>query len=175
MRKVTFVTVIALTFLLGVSFGSFAAKKAGVTSAAWEGASAEEAAANLMQIAHGLAADGSWENIHLGRIYYLSGDEKRADEIFDRYGDDAGDVVRIARVYAHAGDWDKARPLYDRVVELEPKDEDWLVEAGAFYNLNGDRKVAEELFARGFRTAPKATNNTMNAAGSYLGVAPRKR
>lgn len=177
MRKTTHVAVIALVFLLGVSFGGFAAKKGGVTSALWEGESSEAAAANILAVARSLAEDGSWENIHLGRVYYLSGDEKQADAIFDRYayGDEAGDVVRIARVYAHAGDWDKARPLYDRVVELEPKDEDWLIEAGAFYNLNGDREYAEQLFARGFRTAPKNLNNALAAAGSYVGVAPRKR
>lgn len=177
MRKSTLVTVIALVFLLGVSFGGYAAKKGGVTSAAWQGASPEEAAANLLQIARGLAGDGSWENINLGRVYYLSGDKEQAEAIFDRYSytDEAGDVIRVARVYAHAGEWDTARALYDRVVALEPKDEDWLIEAGAFYNLNGDRETAEELFARGFPSAPKNVKNALAAAGSYVGVAPRKR
>ena len=41
---------------------------------------------------------------------------------------DSGDVIRIARVYAHAGDWAKAKPLFDLVIEMEPKDSDWLVE-----------------------------------------------
>ena len=180
MRKATFVTVIALVFLLGVAVGGFAAKKGGVTPAAWQGASPEEAAANLLEIARGLTdADDSWENIHIGRTYYLSGDQRQAEAIFDRYVSgsktDSSDVIRVGRVYAQAGDWDKARPLFDRVVELEPKDEDWLVEAGAFYNLHGDRETAEGLFARGFRTAPKNLNNILNAAGSYVGVAPRKR
>ena len=179
MRKTTHVAIIALVFLLGVSFGGFAAKKGGVTPAHWQGASPEEAAANILEIARALAEDGSWENIHVGRVHYLSGDQRRADAIFDRYlyseDTEAGDVIRVARAYAEGGEWDKARPLFDRVVEMAPKDEDWLVEVGAYYNLNGDREVAEELFARGFRSAPKNLTNALNAAGSYVGVAPRKR
>ena len=175
MRKTAFVTVIALVFLLGVSVGGFAAKKGGVTSAAWQGASPEEAAANLLQIARGLAGDDSWDNIYLGRVYYLSGDSEQGEAILDRYGhsNDESDVIRVARVYAGAGEWDRARPLFDRVLEMAPKDEDWLVEIGAYYNLNGDRERAEDLFARGFRTAPKNVYNILNAAGSYVGVMPR--
>ena len=177
MRKTTNVAVIALVFLLGVAVGGFAAKKGGVTPAAWQGASPEAAAANLLEIARPLAEDGSWENIHVGRVYYLSGNPRQGEAIFDRYreGKEASDLIRIGRVYAHNGEWDKARPLFDRVAELAPKDEDWLVEIGAFYNLNGDRETAEELFARGFRSAPKNLDNALNAAGSYVGVPPRHR
>ena len=177
MRKTIAVLVIALTFMLGAALGSFAAKKGGVSSVAWAGVSPEEAAANLLALAGDFAEDGSWQNIHLGRVHYLSGEKEQAEARFDRYrgGKDAGDLIRIARVYVQANEWDKAKPLFDRVVELEPKDEDWLIEIGAYYNLNGDREHAEELFARGFASAPKNLNNTLTAAGSYVGVAPRKR
>ncbi len=177
MRKSIVVPIVMVTFVLGAALGSFAAKKGGVTPAAWAGASPEEAAANLLALGKDLAENGSWQNINLGRVHYLSGDKAVAEGLFDRYrhGNDAGDVIRIARVYAQANEWDKAKPLFDRVLELEPKDEDWLVEVGAYYNLNGDRGHAEELFARGFQSAPKNLNNTLTAAGSYVGVAPRKR
>lgn len=178
MRKTGFVMVIAATLALGAALGSYAAKKGGVDSGAWEGATPGEAAARLLEIGQDLAEKGSWENIHLARVHYLEGDKEKAEAIFARYRQgkvDASDLVRIARVYAHAGEWDKARPLYDQVLELEPKDEDWLVEAGAFYNLHGDRERAEELFERGFRGAPKNLNNALTAAGSYVGVPPRRR
>ena len=178
MRKTVAATTLTTIFMLGAAIGSFAAKQDGVTSAEWQGASPEEAAANLLALGSKFADGGTWENIHLGRVQYLSGKKESAEAIFDRFGGDKaepGDLIRIARVYAQAGDWARAKPLFDKVLELKPKDEDWLIEIGAFYNLNGDREYAEELFARGFRTAPKSLNNTLSAAGSYVGVTPRRR
>lgn len=179
MKRAVYLTVIALTFALGVSFGNYAARgKGGVTSSAWEGASPQEAAANLLEHARIFAGNESWQNIHLARVYYLSGDKAQAEAIFERFSQgkvNAGDLIRIGRVYAHAGDWEKAKPLLDQVVAMEPKDGDWLVEVGAFYNLNGDRAHAEELFSRGYKLEPKSLKNTLTAAGSYLGIAPRRR
>ncbi len=177
MRKTVMVSVMMLTFGLGLSIGSFAGKKGGVSSAAWDGVDTETAAANLLDIGRELAEDGSWENINLARVHYLIGDLETAEAILDNYrgGKEAGDLIRIARIYAHANEWDKAQPLMDRVIELAPKDEDWLIEVGAFYNLNGDRETAERLFARGFDSSPKNLKNTLTAAGSYVGVPPRRR
>lgn len=178
MKKSTSIMLIVCAFLLGVAITSFAAKKDGVSSDAWEGVAAEEAAARLLERAVELAGDGSWENVHLARAYYLSGDKDLAEAIFDRYRSgkvEADNIMRIGRVYAHAGDWSKAKPLFDQVIQMAPKDEDWQVEIGAFYNLNGDREHAESLFARGFEEAPKNLNNALTAAGSYVGVPPRKR
>ena len=178
MRRTVTVMILVSTFTLGAAIGSFAAKKGGVTSAAWQGVSAAEAAANLLALGRDFAGNDSWENINLARVHYLSGDKAQAEPIFERFGGakaEAGDLIRIARVYAHAGEWDKARPLFDKVLELAPKDEDWLIEVGAFYNLNGDREHAEELFARGFGLERKSLYNTLTAAGSYLGVLPRRR
>lgn len=178
MKKPALVTIIVLTFVLGAALGSFAAKKGGVDSDAWRGVSPEEAAARLLELAEDFAGNDSWENIHLARVYYLSGEKEKAEAIFDRYTQrkaEDSNLIRIARVYAHAGEWEKAKPLLDRVLELAPKDEDWLIEVGAYYNLNGDREHAEELFERGFDSAPKNLYNALTAAGSYVGVYPRKR
>ncbi len=176
-KQTVTVAVMMVVFGLGLSIGSFAGKKAGVTSAAWSGVAPEAAAANLLDVARDLAEDGSWENINLARVHYLLGEKDEAEAILDKYrdGKEAGDLIRIARIYAHAEEWDKAKPLFDRVVELEPKDEDWLIEVGAFYNLNGDRETAEQLFARGFKSAPRNLKNALTAAGSYVGVFPRRR
>lgn len=179
MRKAISVMVIALTFVFGVSVGTLAAKKKPkVTADAWQGATPDEAASRLLELAKELAGKGSWENIYLGRAHYLAGRKEQAETIFARYSQGKakpGDLIRIGRVYAHAGDWAKAKPVLDQVVERASEDGDWLVEVGAFYNLNGDRAHAEELFARGFKLEPGSLNNTLNAAGSYLGIAPRKR
>lgn len=178
MKKIACLCVVTLIFALGFSFGTVAAKKPGVDSSAWQGASPEEAADRILELSAGFAGNDSWENIHLARVQYLAGDQEEAEARFARFsgpGAEAGDLIRIARVYAQANEWEKAKPLFDRVVELEPKDEDWLVEVGAYYNLNGDREHAEELFERGFDGAPRALYNALTAAGSYVGVEPRKR
>lgn len=178
MKKSTSMMLVVCAFLLGMAVTSLAGKKEGITSAAWEGVSAEEAAARLLEGAAVLAEDGSWENIHLARVYYLSGDKDRAEAIFDRYRSgkvEPDNLMRIGRVYAHAGDWSEAKPLFDQVIQMEPKDEDWLAEVGAFYNLNGDREHAESLFARSFDEGPKDLYNALTAASSYLGIPPRKR
>ncbi len=45
---------------------------------------------------------------------------------------------------------------------------------GAYFNLQGEREVAEDFFARSFSEEPKNHKNTAMAAGSYVGVAPMK-
>lgn len=178
MKKPGSVFALLILFILGITAGALAAKK-GADKADWQGATPEEAMERLLIAAESLLdEDDTWQEIHLGRVLYTAGSKARAEAIFARHSSgksDAGDLVRIARAYAHAGDWEKAKPLYDRVLEKSPKDEDWLAEAGAFYNLNGDRATAESLFERSFQEAPKNFGNILAAAGSYVGVTPRQR
>ena len=176
-RKAYFAVTIA--FLLGLAVATYAAKKPGVTPSMWQGASPEDAAAALLERGKDFAGNGSWENIQVGRVLYMSGKKDEAEAIWDEYRSrpklKADELVRIARAYAHADEWEKAKPLFDQVAQLEPKDTDWLVEIGAFYNLNGDRETAEMYFARGFEQEPRNLRNTLTAAGSYVGVPPRQR
>jgi Flp pilus assembly protein TadD len=86
---------------------------------------------------------------------------------------DAGDWVRIGRVYDEAGEWDKARTAFDKVLQLQPDDEDWLAEIGAYYLLQGDRAHAEELFTRSFKRQPNNHWNALKAAAAFLKVAPQ--
>ncbi len=176
-RKSVFAMLVV--FALGVTLGAYGAKKRGVDPGAWEGRTAQEAHDELMSIGKGLLdKDDTWERIHMARVHLVSGDTEGAEAVFDEFltvKTGSGNLVRIARAYAHNGDWESAKPIYDRVLDQSPKDEDWLAEAGAFYNLNGDRETAEELFARAFEQDPKDYGNILTAAGSYVGVPPRRR
>jgi len=165
----------AALFAAGVAVGAFAAKKVTVTPAAWLGRDAAMAAEELLGAAGQLAEDGSYENIAVARVYYLAGRKAEGQAILDRVSagkTKAGDVIRIARVYREAGEWEKARPLFDSVVVMEPKDEDWLAEIGAYYLLAGDRVHAEELFARALAEDPSNLYNTLRMARAYLGLDP---
>jgi tetratricopeptide (TPR) repeat protein len=164
-------------FVLGAASGAYAAKKVTVSPGLYAGKPAPEAAANLLGAAKTLAEKGSWENIAVGRVYYLSGKKAEGQAIFDGVTggkkQDAGDWVRIGRVYYEAGEWDKARTAFDRVLQLQPDDEDWLAEIGAYYLLQGDRAHAEELFTRSFKRQPNSLWNALKAASAFLKVAPQ--
>ena len=178
MRRSSIALLVALTFVLGATVGVVVAKKTTVAPGTYVGQSPDEAAEALLDIATGQAGDGSWQNIHLARVYYLSGREEQARAILDRVLNSpkvtAGDWGRAARLYEQAGDWDKAQVAFERAIEMKPNEEDWLAEFGAYHNLHGDRERAEELFRRSFAIGG-SLNNTLNVAGSYVGVTPRKR
>jgi len=164
---------VAAAWLSGYSAG-----KAGkqVETGDWAGRAPDEAGDALLDRALVQAGDGSWERIAVGRVRYLAGDREAGQAIFDPYtgaGGETSDRLRIARVYIEAGDWDKAKVLLDRVVEESPNHAARLAEAGAYYNLNGDREHAETLFERSFERQPAELWNTVRVAASYKGVAPQ--
>jgi tetratricopeptide (TPR) repeat protein len=166
---------VGLVFGLGAAAGAYAAKKPGVGPALYAGKPAPEAVAGLLDMAKGLAEKGSWENIAVGRVYYLSGKKAEGQAIFDAAAggkEDAGDWIRIGRVYREAGEWDKARAVFEKVLKLKPDDEDWLAEIGAYYVLKGDRARGEELFNRSFQREPRSLWNTLRAAAAFAKVEP---
>lgn len=171
-------TILLTVFLAGAAAGAFAAKKITVGPDAFRGKEPEAATAELLVAARALAEDGSYENIAVGRVLYLTGRRDEGQAIFDRYAGgskvDAGDLIRVARVYREAGDWERAKPLFDRVLDLAPKDEDWAAEIGAYHLLAGDRARAEALFARSFSADPSNLYNTLLVAGAYRGLDPRR-
>jgi tetratricopeptide (TPR) repeat protein len=167
---------LGVVFVLGVASGAYASRKAALTPDLYAGKPPAEAAAALLGAASQLAEKGTWENIALGRVYYLSGNKAKGQAIFDGITGskaEAGDWIRIGRVYWEAGEWDKARPAFDRVIQEKPDDEDWLAEVGSYYLLKGDRAHAEELFARSFKQEPNSVWNALRAAGAYLKVKPQ--
>lgn len=163
------------SLLLGLAVGVAASSKA--SKALFEGKSAKEAGAAVIAVAQAQAESGTWENIAVGRIYYLSGDKARGREIFDKVlgGKKVkkDDWLRVARVYAEAGETAKAEERFEKAIALDPKDAENLAEFGAFCNLHGKRQKAEELFARAFQLKPDEFWVTINVAASYFGVKPQ--
>lgn len=165
---------VTLAFLLGAAVGLAVAKKKSIPADAYRGKAPEAAAAVLLTHALNEAENGSWENIAVARVHILGGQADEGHAILDRVlgpKAEASDWIRAGRIYFEAGDWDRARDAFERVVEEAPKDEDWLAEIGAYYNLSGDRERAEELFDRSFALG-HGLGSLLEAAGSYLGVPP---
>jgi tetratricopeptide (TPR) repeat protein len=162
------------TFVLGTLVGAAAAKR--IDRSLYAGVAPKDAAAALLPIAKAQAEGGSWENIFVGRVYYLSGQKDQGQAIFDAVLGgkkvESGDWFRIGKVYYEAGEWDKAKAAFERVLQKSPSDEDWLAEIGAYYNLKGERARAEELFGRSFAADSNNVYNTSKVAGSYVGVTP---
>lgn len=166
-------TGIAAMSLVGVAD----AKKPESAAHLFAGKTAQAAADSLAEVALRQAGGGTWERIKVARVFYLSGQKDRAEAIINvilAEKPEPSDWIRIGRVYFEAGDWAKAREMFEKVLEKKPKDADWLAEIGAFFNLQGDRERAEELFARSFAEEPHNDRNTAMAAGSYVGVTPRR-
>lgn len=167
--------VVCGVFVAGLAVGVAGAKAKGFPPTLYQGKEARAAGLALLAAAELQAGNGSWELIGVGRVYYLSGDQAKGQAIFDRVlagKKGMGDWERVAKVYLEAGEWSKAEPLFKKAVEADPEDDSTPALAGAYYNLNGDRKRAEELFARSFDRKPGDLWNTLDAAGSYLGVKP---
>lgn len=173
-RTSTLAVTIALSFAAG-SAVTLAAKKVFVPGEFYAGKEPKAAAAALLAAAEPIAGKGSWERIGVGRVYYLSGDKTKGQALFDSVLNtkvEASDLYRIATVYALAKEWDKAKPLFEQAIAMNPSDDTSAVEAGAWFNLNGDRKRAEELFTKSLTKNPDELWHYLNAAGSYLGQPP---
>jgi tetratricopeptide (TPR) repeat protein len=133
------------------------------------------ASAALLAEAEKLAGDDSWQRIGVGRVSYLSGDPKKGEAMFDSVlnGKVAkSDLYRVATVYAIAKNWGKARPLFERAIAMDLDDDTGILKAACWYNLNGERERAEELFGLAFGKSPDHAGHYMLAAGSYVGVEP---
>jgi|SRR4029453_18574117 tetratricopeptide (TPR) repeat protein len=165
-------------FGIGISVGWVLAKGSAVKTdpASYHGKEPKAAAEALLQIAAGQAGDDTWQNIAIGRVYYLTGDKEKGESFFQKAtakkpGKD--DYQRISRVYAEAKEWDKAETAMKKGLAMDPKDESYQAELGAILNLKGERASAESQFDTSFKQKPDEFWNTINAAGSYVGVRPQ--
>ena len=174
MRRAVIAIALLSSFAAGVAT-TLAAKKAFDPNAHYAGKDPKAAAAALLTTAETLTSAGSWERIGVGRVYYLSGDKAKGQELFNLATSkktEASDLYRMATVYAMAKEWDKAKPLFEKAIAMNPSDDTSIVEAAAWFNLNGERARAEELFSKSFAKNPDELWHYVNAAGSYLGQAP---
>ncbi|MBZ5588494.1 MAG: tetratricopeptide repeat protein [Acidobacteriia bacterium] len=163
-------------FVLGVVVGVAGSAGSKVDKMMYVGQSPKDAAVGLLTVGLKQAGKGSWENIAVGRVYYLMGDKVQGQAIIDhviatKVKDN--DWMRIGRIYVEAKEWDKAKDAFEKALALDPKNEGNLNEVGAWYNLHGDRAKAEEYFDRAFSRKPDEVWHTVNAAGSYVGVKPQ--
>jgi tetratricopeptide (TPR) repeat protein len=135
----------------------------------------KEAATLLLAEGEKLAGDDTWERIGVGRVAIQSGDKKRGEALFEavlagKHG--KNDLYRIATAYAAAKSWDKAKPLFEQAIAMDAGDDSGIMKAGCWFNLNGDRKRAEELFGMAFAHAPDHAWHYILASGSYQGIEP---
>ena len=123
-----------------------------------------------------LAGDDSWERIGVGRVAYTSGDKSKGEAIFSsvlgspKVG--KSDLYRIAVVYATTKEWSKAKPLFERAIAMDKEDDTGMLKIGCWFNVNGDRARAEQLFDSAFAHSPDAVWHHILAAGSYVGIEP---
>lgn len=159
-----------LLFALGFAAGAVTAKKQ-IDPSLYQGKEKEAAGLALLALAKQEAEKGSWENIAVGRVYYLAGKKNEGQAIFDLVTGrkpETSDWLRIGRVYFAAGDWEKARAAFDEALQKAPKNGSLLAEIGGYYNIRGEREKAEELFERSLELEPRAFWNLVNIAGSYF-------
>jgi tetratricopeptide (TPR) repeat protein len=167
--------VLITVFAAGLTVGAVAKK--GVDPALYHSKAKEQAGKALLELAKSQAGKGSWENIGVGRVYYLAGMKSEGQAIFDKVTSkkpEPSDWFRIGRVYWEANEWDKAREAFDKALQASPKDAPWLAEIGGYYNLKGDRATAEQMFDKSYDIESGEVWATLNMAGSYLGIRPQQ-
>jgi tetratricopeptide (TPR) repeat protein len=179
MKKGLVVALAAGCLALGVGIGVFARSKAesypGI--AVMTGKSAKEAGLASLQEAEILAGRGSWELLGVARVYYLSGDKAKGQEIIDRVNankPENSDLQRIGWIYAEAGENAKADDYFQRALASDPKDDTGRAEVGAWYIRSGQRSRGEELFSQAFAKHPDEVWHYLKAAEALLGVPPQK-
>lgn len=168
---------VAAVFVAGMGIGYTAQKPDTTTPAMYHEKANPEAARALLAVARLQAGKGSWEQIAVGRVYYLGGFKADGQAIFDALlagKHEDSDVYRIARVYSEAGEWDKAKALFQRYFQSTDDDGTGYAEVGALYLLNGDRQTAEQMFDRSVEQEPKDLWATLHMAGAYLNVRPQE-
>jgi tetratricopeptide (TPR) repeat protein len=140
-----------------------------------QGKPPKEAGVAALQQAERLAGTGSWELISVARVYYLSGDHAKAQELIDRalnHKPKASDFQRVGEVYAAAGENTQAESYFQRALDADPKDDTGQSEVGAWYIRIGQREKGEALLARALAKNPDDLWHYIRASEAYLAVPP---
>lgn len=175
MKNATAVALCSSALMLGLAIG-VAAKGNMPGIDAIRGKPAGEAAAAALEIAEKLAGNGTWERIGVARVYYLSGDKARGQQLIDAVmggKTDHNDWQRIGEVYAAAGENDKAEAYFQRALAADPKDDTGQAQIGAWYIRIGQRDKGEALFAKAFARNPDEVWHYIRAAEAFSNVPPR--
>ena len=142
----------------------------------YAGADRKAAAAALLAEGEKLAKDDSWQRIGVGRVAYISGDKQKGEAIFQSILGSPkvakSDLYRIAVTYASGQEWSKAKPLFEKAVAMDKEDDTQMLKVGCWFNVNGDRARAEEMFNAAFAHSPEEAWHYILAAGSYEGIEP---
>jgi tetratricopeptide (TPR) repeat protein len=172
MRNARLLTASFVSLALGVCIG-LAAKDKFPGIALVSGKPPKEAALAALQEAEHLAGNGSWELISIARVYYLSGDRAKAQELIERalsHKPKATDFQRVGELYADAGDNTQAESYFQRALAADPKDDTGQSEIGAWYIRHGQRDKGEELLSKALAKNPDDLWHYVRAAEAYLGV-----
>src|SRR5215467_13813908 len=122
-----------LAFFLGVlGHAVFAQRRPAFSPDIFAGKEPKAAGSAMLDVALQLAEEGSWERIAVGRVWYLSGEKLRGQQMFDEVTSNrkvqASDWFRVGRVYAEAGEWTKAESAFDRALGMDPGDDSGMIE-----------------------------------------------
>src|SRR5262245_53515467 len=87
-----------VVFAAGIAIGYARGKK--TDASIYSGKSKADAGKAVLELAKTEAGKGSWENIAVGRAYYLGGMKSEGQAIFDGIAKkEASDWMRIGRIY----------------------------------------------------------------------------
>jgi tetratricopeptide (TPR) repeat protein len=165
----------AASLTLGFGIG-YAARVKPPGMSIMAGKPAKDAGIAALQEAEVLAEDSTRQLAAIARIYYLSGDKAKGQQLINRVlaGDaDGGDWQRVGQIYADAGENDKAAQFYDRTIAADGKDDSAHAEIGGWYIRIGQREKGEALLAKALARNPDEAWHYVHAAAGYLGVMAR--
>ncbi len=160
---------------LGICIG-LVAKEKGPGIDLMAGKPPHEAGIAALKEAEMLAGNGTWEQLGVARVYYLSGDKPQGQLIMDRVAGgkvDPSDWERIGQIHAEAGENEQAEQFFQKALAADPKDDTGQSKVGAWYIRNGQRAKGEELMAKALAKHPGELWHYVRAAEAYLGVPPQ--
>ena len=177
MKTTNIIATLSIGCLLLGSGTLFAAREKSPGIDAIRGKSPQDAAAAALIEAEKLAGTGTWELLAVARVYYLSGNKIKGQEIIDRviaHKNDRSDWQRIGQIYADAGENDKAEQYFLRALAADAKDDTGEAEVGAWYIRIGQREKGEAMFAKALARKPDEIWHYVAAAEAFLNVPPGK-
>ena len=151
-------------------------KKAVYSSSLLAGKNTAEKAAILLDGAAELAGGGSWEQIAVGRAWYLGGNKEKGQGFFDRVTStskvEASDWYRVGLVYLEAHESDKAKAAFDHAMALTETDSKMATQIGAAMVVAGDAVKGESAINTALTKRTKDFWGWLAAGGAYLNVTP---